>query len=190
MRTSITRIHHQVIKLVCFSILLLGAAPAFACEELLNFEAQKLRSKESVNFCEQFSGKPLLVVNTASKCGFTPQFEQLEALNKKYAGQINIVGFPSDDFKQEHADTEAISDVCYINYGVTFTMLEPSSVTGDSANALFAGLASKTGQEPGWNFTKYLVAANGQDVTHFASSVKPASEQIVTAIDQAIAASQ
>ncbi|MDG1905237.1 MAG: glutathione peroxidase [Arenicella sp.] len=168
------------------AFLFVGISAAHACDTLLDFSAQKLRSKDTVNFCEEFSGKPLLVVNTASKCGFTPQFEELEELNKRYAGKLNIVGFPSDDFKQEHADEEAIGKVCFINYGVTFTMLEPSSVRGDNANTLFKNLAEVSGEQPGWNFTKYLIAANGQDVTHFESNVKPLSSTVVGAVDAAL----
>ena len=165
--------------------LLVSASAAHACDTILEFSAQKLRSEETVNFCEKFSGKPLLVVNTASKCGYTPQFEELEELHKRYAGKLNIVGFPSDDFSQEHADEEAISKVCFINYGVTFTMLEPSSVRGDTANNLFKALAETTGEQPAWNFTKYLIGANGRDVTHFESKVKPLSPTVVNAVEAA-----
>lgn len=158
-----------------------------ACHELLNFEATKLRSSEVINFCDAYEGKALLVVNTASQCGFTPQFKGLEALHQKYQDKLAIVGFPSDDFNQEYSDSEKISDVCYINYGVTFTMLEPSSVKGSGANQVFKTLAQRTGQAPAWNFNKYLISADGSEVQHFVSSVKPDSAKMITEIDKAIA---
>jgi len=153
------------------------------CHELLNFSATKLRSDAQINFCEAFSGKALLVVNTASQCGFTPRFKGLEALHKKYGDKLAVVGFPSDDFNQEYDDSEKVADVCYVNYGVSFTMLEPSSVKGESANSVFKNLAAKTGQEPAWNFTKYLVSADGKTVKHFASSTKPQSDKFTQEIE-------
>ena len=107
------------------------------CHAYLNFKAIKLRSSEIVDFCQQFKGKALLLVNTASKCGFTPQFKGLEILYKKYGSKLAIVGFPSNDFSQEHDDSGKVAEVCYVNYGVTFTMLEKSIVKGENANLLF-----------------------------------------------------
>ena len=157
-----------------------------ACPDLLQFTAPALRSKNTIDFCDTFAGKPLLVVNTASQCGFTPQFADLEALYQQYGGALNVVGFPSDDFNQEHDSSEAISDVCYLNYGVTFTMVEPSSVRGADANGLFARLAQRAGIEPQWNFTKYLISPDGEQVTHFASRVKPTNAEVTDLIDSLI----
>ena len=154
------------------------------CHELLDFTAAKLRSSEVIDFCELFADKALLVVNTASQCGYTPQFKDLEQLHKKYSDRLAIVGFPSNDFRQEHADSEKISDVCYVNYGVTFTMLEPSSVKGEAANTLFKKLAKRTGQQPAWNFNKYLISADGSAVQHFASRVEPASDEFIERLDK------
>ncbi len=174
-------------RIVCLVMLyLVSVSAANACGPILEFSAKKLRSLDTVDFCETFAGKPLLIVNTASKCGFTSQFKELEELHQRYAGHINIVGFPSDDFNQELADSEAISEVCYINYGVTFTMLEPSVVKGVEANRLFKQLAAISGQQPTWNFNKYLIAPNGRDVLHFDSGVKPLSRSITEAIDAAL----
>lgn len=113
-----------------------GPLQAAECPALLADQAElpKLRSKDKIDLCEQFAGKPLMVVNTASFCGFTSQFEGLEALNKRYRDQgLEILGVPSDSFKQESDDAKETAKVCYVNYGVTFTMSETQPVTGDDA---------------------------------------------------------
>jgi glutathione peroxidase len=160
------------------------AAAADACPAFLDHDFKKLRSRDSVNLCEAAAGKVLLVVNTASHCGYTPQFEGLEALHRKYKDRgLFVVGFPSDDFRQE-ADTEAeTAEVCFVNYGVTFTMLAPTIVKGAGANPVFRELGART-EEPGWNFNKYLVSADGTVVQHFASKVKPESAELSGAIEE------
>ena len=164
-----------------------AAAPASvsnACPAFLNHEFRKLRSSGTVNICREFAGKPLLIVNTASHCGYTPQFKGLQALHERYKNKgLVVVGFPSDDFQQEAKDEAETAEVCYANYGVTFTMLSPSAVTGRQANPVFAELARQQ-RQPAWNFTKYLVTPAGKVTAHFDSSVTPESPQL----NQAIAA--
>ncbi|MBD9355491.1 glutathione peroxidase [Methylomonas albis] len=151
-----------------------SVAAADPCSGLLNFKMPKLRSSEQIDFCQAFQGKVILAVNTASNCGYTPQFKGLEALYQKYKDQgLVVVGFPSNDFNQEFAEAEKTANVCYINYGVTFPMLEKSQVKGATANGFFQKLSKATGVTPAWNFHKYLIDRNGTSVTAFPSDVTP-----------------
>ncbi len=162
-----------------FSQQLLAGCPAY-----LDHSLRELHSKDSVNLCDQFSGQPLLIINTASHCGFTPQFKGLEAVYQKYRAQgLVVVGFASDDFNQEDKDESNAAKICYVNNGVTFTMLAPSKVLGSDANPVFRELASRT-EEPSWNFNKYLVNRDGKVVSHFNSDVTPESSELRQAIEQ------
>lgn len=156
-----------------------------SCDDFTNITIRKLRSKESINLC-QFKGKALLIVNTASNCGFTSQFEGLETLYQKYQEQgLVILGFPSDDFFQEEDDEKETAKVCYVNYGVTFPMFATSEVRGSDANPIFKHLNAQT-SSPNWNFYKYVVSADRSSVQRFNSKTKPNSEKLTKAIEQAI----
>ena len=154
------------------------------CPAFLNDDYRKLHSSQSVNLCKAFAGKPMLIVNTASHCGFTPQFKGLEAIHAKYKSRgLVVVGFSSDDFNQEAKDEAAAADTCFVNYGVTFTMLAPQHVKGPDANPVFKELARQT-QAPGWNFNKYLVRSDGKVAQYFDSKVAPDSPQFSEAIEK------
>ena len=165
-------------------VAILGPMSALAaCPDYLDHSMRKLHSKEEVNFCQAFGDKPMLIVNTASHCGYTPQFKGLEALYNKYREQgLVVVGFARDDFRQEARDEASAAEVCYVNYGVTFTMIAPSHVKGAAANPVFQALNSQS-QSPGWNFNKYLVDASGKVVRHFGSNTKPDSKVLEEAIE-------
>jgi len=165
-----------------------GAAAPARCPALLNHSLQRLQDDKPQNLC-QYAGKVLLVVNTASYCGFTSQFEGLEALNAKYAARgLVVLGFPSNDFKQEDADAKKTADVCFNTYGVKFPMFTTTPVRGKDAHPLFAQLAQATGQSPSWNFNKYLVDRQGKPVAHFGSTTGPTSTALVSAVEKALAA--
>jgi len=167
-------------------LLLAMAAPAVRaadCPAWLDHDFTRLHSTEQLNLCRAFAGKPLLIVNTASHCGFTPQFKGLQALYEKYRERgLVVVGFPSDDFNQEAKDESETAEVCYINYGVKFTMLAPGPVRGAAANPVFRELARQT-EAPSWNFNKYLVSPAGKVLAHYDSRVTPESGKLNQAIE-------
>jgi len=160
---------------------------AFAtCAPHLEGDYRKLHSNESINLCKLVENKVTLVVNTASHCGFTSQFKGLEALNKKYKDKgLVVVGFASDDFNQEDNDEGKAAGICFVNFGVTFTMLAPTHVRGDEANALFKYLGSES-DAPKWNFNKYLLDKNGKVIQHFGSTTGPDSDDLKKAIEETL----
>lgn len=181
--------HARRLLIASFLLGFSGFALAAGCPALLQGQGElpKLRSKDKIDLCEQFAGKPLVVVNTASYCGFAPQFEGLEAVYKEYHGQgLEMLGVPSNDFKQEDADSEKTAKVCYANYGVTFTMTEAQRVRGDNATPLFLELARQS-SAPKWNFYKYVVDRQGKVVASFSSLTKPDDPDFKAAIEKAIA---
>lgn len=135
----------------------------------------------------QYKGKKLLIVNTASKCGYTPQYKELEELSKKYAGKVTVLGFPSDSFNQELSSDAEVASFCEKNYGVTFPLFSTVAVKGDAAAPLYKFLADKSkngavSDAPNWNFCKYLVDEQGRVVAFYPSKVKPLSDELVQAI--------
>ncbi len=165
-----------------------GEGAAATCPALLQHSFARLQDGKPQSLC-QFSGRVLLVVNTASYCGYTGQFEGLEALNARYASKgLVVLGFPSNDFRQEDPDAKKTAEVCFNTYGVKFPMFTDTRVKGDGAHPLFAELARATGSQPGWNFNKYLVGRDGKPLAHFGALTGPDSRRLVSAIESALAA--
>ena len=167
-----------------------AAAPATAaqgCPAVLNQTFNRLQDDAPQNLC-QYAGKVVLVVNTASYCGYTTQYEGLEKLYAKYGAKgLVVLGFPSNDFgKQEPGNAKEIADLCYNTYGVKFPMFAKSVVSGANPNPLHASLIKATGKEPKWNFTKYLIDRNGKVIEHYPSKVTPEDKQLVGKIEQAL----
>lgn len=158
-----------------------------SCPALLQQSFDRLQDEKPQSLC-QYAGKVLLVVNTASYCGFTSQYEGLEALHARYAARgLVVLGFPSNDFgKQEPGSSQEIASFCFNTYGVRFPMFSKSSVVGPSANPLFASLTKATGKAPSWNFHKYLVDRQGKPVKAFASEIEPTDTALVSAIEKAL----
>lgn len=155
------------------SVSMAAEAKAASCPAYLNQTFKKLHSTEDVNLCELYKGKPLVIVNTASHCGYTYQFKALETLYQKYKSQgVELIGFTSDDFKQAAKSEMEAATICYENYGVTFTMLAPTVVKGEHKNSVFTHLTNTT-KDPKWNFNKYVVSADGKVVEYFDSKVEP-----------------
>lgn len=172
--------------IVCSTATSASEIKAEACPAYLNHEFKRLHSSETINLCSLYNGKPMIVVNTASHCGYTPQFKGLESLYEKYKEQgVEIIGFASDDFKQAAKNEKEAATICYKNYGVTFTMLSPTHVKGDQANPVFAYLNAQA-DKPSWNFNKYLISSDGKAVTRFGSKTKPLKSKLEKALQQAL----
>ena len=179
------------ISLISLAGLLLVAASAFASKtELLEQTYRPLAGKTPVSLRKTYGGDVLLVVNTASKCGFTPQFDALEALHRKYAAQgFAVLGFPSGDFKaQEYDDEKQIKEFCTLTYGVKFPMFEKVHVVGEQATPLYRDLAAASGQAPAWNFHKYLIGRDGHLIASWGSKTTPDDKAITDAIERALQA--
>lgn len=168
-----------------------GGAPALtqapaSCPAVLQHTFKRLQDETPQDLC-QYAGKVVLVVNTASYCGFTKQYKGLEALYAKYAPRgLVVLGFPSNDFKQEDADAKKIADLCYNTYGVKFPMFATSVVSGEGANPLYAELIKATGNQPKWNFNKYLIDRNGKVIEYYPSKVTPEDPALVGQIEKAL----
>lgn len=158
-----------------------------SCPAVLKHSFKRLQDEAPQDLC-QYSGKVILVVNTASYCGFTKQYEGLEKIYSKYAARgFVVLGFPSNDFaNQEPGSSKEIADLCFNTYGVKFPMFAKTAVKGADANPLHAELAKATGTEPKWNFTKYLIGRDGKVIAHFPSKVTPEDPQLTGKIEQAL----
>ena len=157
------------------------------CPALLQQNVLRLQDEKQQSLC-QYAGKVVVVVNTASFCGFTSQYEGLEALHTKYKDQgLVVLGFPSNDFSQETGSNKQIADFCENTFGVKFPMFTKTSVAGKDASPLFKQLSAKTGTTPKWNFYKYVISRNGQNVESFNSMADPKSKSFVKEIEKQLA---
>jgi glutathione peroxidase len=157
-----------------------------ACPATLNHTLPRLQDEKPQSLC-QYAGKVVLVVNTASYCGFTSQYKGLEALYAKYKDQgLVVLGFPSNDFAQEKSNNKDIADFCENTFGVKFPMFAASSVKGEQANPLFKQLAAQGATAPRWNFYKYLIGRDGKLVDSYSSMTAPDSSSLVAAITKSL----
>lgn len=177
---------HRNMALAALAFLPLAAAGA-PCAALLSHEVRNILG-ERENLCE-YAGKVVLVVNTASRCGFTPQYKGLQALHDRYRSKgLAILAFPSNDFgRQEPGSEKEIAEFCDRTYAVRFPLFGKTSVA-PGASPLFDGLAKATSERPKWNFHKYLIARDGSTVASFGSKVEPESRELVARLEEFLAA--
>jgi glutathione peroxidase len=162
-----------------------AASPA--CPQLLNHSLPRLQDEREQDLC-QFAGKVVLAVNTASACGYTPQYDGLQKLHERFSARgLVVMGFPSEDFRQEPKDNKQIAEFCFDVYGVRFPMFAKSGVVGQTANPFFAALIRESGEAPRWNFHKYLIDRQGRVVASFPSTVDPLDRRLTGRIEQLLA---
>jgi len=179
-------LHNGVCKSVVFSSLLIVANSAYpSCPAALDYYKRPLTGDQPVHLCDEMRGKVVLVVNTASKCAYTPQYDGLEKLYDRYRKQgLIVAGFPSNDFAGQEPGTEKqIQDFCRLTYAVQFPMFEKVRVKGESADPFYKYLATVTGQQPRWNFHKYVLDREGRVVASFPSQVTPDDKRLVGLIE-------
>ena len=155
-----------------------------ACPAVLQHTVLRLQDEKPQNLC-QYAGQVVLVVNTASYCGFTPQYAGLEKLYATHKARgFVVLGFPSNDFAQEPGANDKIADFCENTYGVKFPMFSKTAVRGANASPLFKQLAARSGTTPKWNFYKYLINRDGTQVTAYSSMTEPSDARMVKTIEQ------
>ena len=155
--------------------------PKSTVTSIYDFKIAAIDGKE-IDF-SVYRGKKLLIVNTASKCGFTYQYDGLQKLHEQYGDKVTILGFPANDFLwQEPGNDNAIAEFCRLNFGVTFQMFNKVTVRGRHAHPLFQWLYFRTGRRPSWNFCKYLIGADGSTINFYSSKVEPTNGQLLEAI--------
>jgi len=162
-----------------------ASAPSTAeCPSVLRYTVDRLQDEKPQNLC-QYAGQVVLVVNTASFCGFTPQYKSLEALYDKYKGKgLVVLGFPSNDFSQEPANNQKIADFCENTYGVKFPMFSKTTVRGSDASPLFKQLTQITDTAPKWNFYKYLISRDGKQVKSYNSTTDPMDKAFLAEVEK------
>jgi len=181
---------HSMMKkiILLFALFVSANISAKECSALLDFEVRTLNEDTVVNLCEQYQGKVILIVNTASKCVYTDQYESLEKLYIEYQDDgLVVLGFPSNDFGQQEPGTEAqIKSFCRMTYGVKFPMFAKASVTQYNADPLYKELARVSGTYPEWNFHKYLIDREGKLVNNYRSAIDPFDKSILNDIKKCL----
>lgn len=159
-----------------------------AGDALLDQDFRRLASDETINLADEYAGKVLLIVNTASKCGNTPQYEGLEALYQEYGDEgLVVLGFPSNDFLgQEPGTEEEIQEFCRLTYKVKFPMFEKTTVKEGEAHPLYQALAEAAGTYPTWNFHKYLVGRDGKVIREFSPRTQPYDDKLIAELKKAL----
>ena len=175
-------------KLLGALAMLTLASPAAFAGSLLDQDFRRLASDEVVNLGDEYAGKVILVVNTASKCGNTPQYEGLEKLYQEYGEQgLVVLGFPSNDFLGQEPGTEAeIQEFCRLTYKVKFPMFEKVTVTEGDAHPFFDALAAASGTYPKWNFHKFLIGKDGELIREFSPRTQPYDDKLVEELQAAL----
>tara|TARA_Y100000748_G_scaffold46771_1_gene35263 strand:- start:165 stop:689 length:525 start_codon:yes stop_codon:yes gene_type:complete len=170
-------------KLILFPLFFYSSF-TFACSNLLDTEMRLLDSSETINLCS-YEDHVVLVVNVASRCGYTYQYASLQKLYEQYKDEDFVVlGVPSRDFMQEYSAEEDVAEFCSTEYGVNFPMLATSKVRGPKASSLYKKLIKETGYSPSWNFNKYLISRDGTVASTYGSKVKPDSIELTTKIEE------
>ena len=175
-------------RLLIGALVLMTANLAAADSELLDYDFRRLASDEVVNLGATYEGKVVLVVNTASKCGLTRQYEGLEKLYGEYVDDgLVVLGFPSNDFmRQEPGTEEEIQEFCRLTYSVKFPMFEKTTVKGGDAHPFYARLANESGTSPQWNFHKYLIGRDGKLIAEFSPRTEPYDDELLSEIKTAL----
>ena len=175
-----------LLRVIILTVMLLSNGHLFAkdCSELLNFDVKTLNKAQRVNLCEEYQGKVILVVNTASRCAYTDQYDSLEKLYTQYKQSgLVVLGFPSNDFGHQEPGTEKqIKSFCKLTYGVDFPMFSKTRVAKQNADPFYRKLAQVSGTYPQWNFHKYLIDSDGKFVKSYNSSIDPMDSQVINAI--------
>ncbi|MEE2804602.1 MAG: glutathione peroxidase [Pseudomonadota bacterium] len=167
-----------------FTLIISAPLSASDCPRTLEVTKRYLASDERVRLCDAFAGKVLLVVNTASYCGFTQQYDGLEKLYETYRDRgLVVLGFPSNDFMQEPGSEKKVQQFCRLTYSIEFPMFEKTNVSSSRAGPLYNALAEEAGEYPRWNFHKYLLDRSGRVVASFGSRVRPQNAELVDAIE-------
>ncbi|MEY4419921.1 MAG: hypothetical protein RLZZ498_517 [Pseudomonadota bacterium] len=163
------------------------SATELTCPRVLQHNILRLQDEKPQALC-QYAGQVVVVVNTASFCGFTSQYKGLEALYAKYKDRgLVVLGFPSNDFSQEPESNAKIADFCENTFGVKFPMFVKTTVRGSDAIPLFKQLAEQTGTTPKWNFYKYVISRDGQQIKSFSSMTGPQDKSFVQEIEKQLA---